>query len=64
MLVSETQHTPVCIVCRQPKTEGIRIWEQFICVSCEREIVQTDVEDAKYPFYIERMKRIWLGRIS
>ncbi|MFC4768512.1 sigma factor G inhibitor Gin [Effusibacillus consociatus] len=62
--MSESSQTRVCIVCREPKSEGIRIWEQFVCVSCEREIVQTDVEDEKYPFYIERMKGIWFDMIS
>jgi hypothetical protein len=54
----------VCIVCKETKPEGIRIWDHFVCVSCEREIVRTDVGDEKYPYYIERMKRIWLDMIS
>jgi hypothetical protein len=54
----------VCIVCKHSKSEGIRIWEQFVCVECERDIVTTEVEDEKYSFYIERMKKIWLDMIS
>lgn len=53
-----------CIVCNSDKTSGIRIFSQFICDECEREIVQTDVEDAKYPLYVDRMKKIWLEMIS
>lgn len=64
IVMTEILQKRICIVCREPKAEGIRIWEQFVCMSCEREIVQTDVEDEKYPFYIERMKRIWLDMIS
>ncbi|GAX88700.1 sigma factor G inhibitor Gin [Effusibacillus lacus] len=60
----DTPETHVCIVCREPKTSGIRIWDQFVCAACEREIVQTDVEDEKYDFYIERLKPIWLDKIS
>lgn len=49
-----------CMVCRAEKEYGIRIFSQFLCTDCEREIVQTDVEDEKYPFYIDRMKQIWM----
>ncbi|WP_018131808.1 sigma factor G inhibitor Gin [Effusibacillus pohliae] len=62
--MSENPQSNVCIVCREQKPQGIRIWGQFVCLSCERDIVQTDVEDEKYPFYIERMKQIWLDMIS
>lgn len=65
VIVMQERHIDnVCIVCKQPKSEGIRIWEQFVCVQCEREIVSTEVEDEKYSFYIERMKKIWLDMIS
>jgi hypothetical protein len=53
-----------CIVCCTTKASGIRIFSQFICDDCEREIVQTDVEDANYPLYVDRMKKIWLDMIS
>ncbi|PWK05163.1 sigma factor G inhibitor Gin [Tumebacillus permanentifrigoris] len=53
-----------CIVCSTHKELGIRIYQQFMCTDCEREIVQTDVQDAKYPFYIDRMKQIWLSATS
>lgn len=63
-IMTETQHSNLCIVCRENKLAGIRIWGQFVCTDCERDIVHTEVEDEKYPFYIERMKRIWLDMIS
>lgn len=53
-----------CIVCTESKASGIRIFSQFICDDCERDIVQTDVQDAKYPLYVDRMKKIWLEMIS
>ena len=53
-----------CVVCGEEKAAGIRIVAQFLCSDCEREIVHTEVEDEKYPYYIERMKRIWLEAIS
>lgn len=48
-----------CIICEQQKQEGIVIISEFICDSCEAEMVRTDVKDAKYPFFIHRMRRIW-----
>ena len=49
-----------CIVCNQAKTDGIVIVDHFICANCEQEIVQTDVKDAKYSFYIHQLKRLWM----
>ncbi|GAA3411864.1 sigma factor G inhibitor Gin [Paenibacillus hodogayensis] len=48
-----------CIICDQPKPEGILICSEFICEECEAEMVKTDVLDAKYPFFIHRMNKIW-----
>jgi hypothetical protein len=53
-----------CIVCREGKEVGIRIFSQFLCAECEREIVHSEVEDEKYPMYVDRMKQIWLEMIS
>jgi hypothetical protein len=49
----------VCMICSKPHLEGLHVGGEFICVDCEREIVQTDVQDAKYPFFIHRMKQLW-----
>jgi hypothetical protein len=47
-----------CIICGHLKTNGIRILSEFICESCETEMVQTDVQDVKYPYFIHQMKQI------
>lgn len=47
-----------CIICNQFKPNGIRILSEFICESCEVEMVHTDVQDAKYPYFIHQMKQI------
>jgi hypothetical protein len=60
--VDEKQTT--CIVCEDPKDRGLHICGQFICEDCERDIVATDVSDARYRYYIECMKKIWLAAIS
>lgn len=52
----------VCIICEQHKKEGIYIVSEFICESCEAEMVHTDVKDDKYHFFIHQMKQIGLQR--
>ncbi|WP_238162459.1 sigma factor G inhibitor Gin [Cohnella sp. AR92] len=47
-----------CIVCGQPKEQGIHIVNEFICLDCETEMVQTKVEDEKYPFFVHRLRQI------
>ncbi|AJY74900.1 sigma factor G inhibitor Gin [Paenibacillus beijingensis] len=51
-----------CIICEQQKPihEGIHIVSEFICGSCEAEMVRTDVKDDKYPFYVHQLKQIWM----
>ena len=49
----------ICIICGSTGKEGIRVISEFICEECEMEIVRTDVQDAKYPYFIHQLKRIW-----
>lgn len=48
-----------CIICEQEKSLGIMICSEFLCEDCETEMVRTDVVDAKYPFFIHQMNKIW-----
>lgn len=56
---NELKETQGCIICGQTKEHGILIISEFICEDCEHEMVQTDVMDAKYPFFIRQMKQIF-----
>jgi len=49
-----------CIVCGQPKEDGITIITQFICSSCESEIVRTEAEDERYPFFVRQLRQLWV----
>jgi hypothetical protein len=53
-----------CIVCGQEKLaeEGLFIVSQFVCLSCEAEMVETDVKDVKYPFFIHQLRKLMLRR--
>lgn len=54
----ETSVLLPCIICNQLKPDGIRILSEFICESCEAEMVHTDVQDVRYPYFIHQMKQI------
>ncbi|GGJ13088.1 MAG: sigma factor G inhibitor Gin [Chloroflexi bacterium] len=51
-----------CIVCGEARTDGITVCGAFICTACEREMVMTDVSDARYAFFVERLRQIWAPR--
>ncbi|MEB3102385.1 sigma factor G inhibitor Gin [Ferviditalea candida] len=55
----DEQRDSTCIICKQEKSDGIKIYFRFICSDCEKEMVQTDVQDTKYLFFIDRMRQIW-----
>lgn len=57
----EVQEAPlhVCMICEQRGREGIHILSQFICLECEREIVNTGVDDDLYDYFVERMRALW-----
>ncbi|MFV9511756.1 sigma factor G inhibitor Gin [Tepidibacillus sp. LV47] len=50
----------VCVMCGQKEKEGIFIQGGFICDNCEKEIVQTEVQDEKYRYFIQQLKQLWL----
>ncbi|WP_425456552.1 sigma factor G inhibitor Gin [Cohnella pontilimi] len=56
----ETLEYKTCIVCGQTKEEGITVVTEFICSSCESEIVQTTTKDEKYPFFIRQLRQLWV----
>ncbi|TFB21061.1 sigma-G inhibitor, Gin [Filobacillus milosensis] len=46
-----------CKICEEWKNEGIYLLISFICSDCEKEILDTDPQDERYQYYIDRMKR-------
>lgn len=49
-----------CSVCerRTVKEKGIHICDIYICESCEREIVLSDVSDPFYKFYLQKLRKL------
>lgn len=48
-----------CIICERERKEGIMIVNAFVCEICESEMVKTEVEDERYPFFVNRMRKLW-----
>lgn len=47
-----------CVVCEEVKNRGIYVYMAFICESCERELVQTDIKDEKYKYFLKQLRSI------
>ncbi|WP_339060714.1 sigma factor G inhibitor Gin [Tepidibacillus marianensis] len=50
----------ICLMCGHKEKDGIFIQGGFICDECEDEMVHTEVQDEKYLFFIQQLKRLWL----
>lgn len=46
-----------CLVCESYKGMGIHVYQSFICLECERAIVQTSTNDPKYQFFIQQLNK-------
>ncbi|WP_078556436.1 sigma factor G inhibitor Gin [Bacillus alkalicellulosilyticus] len=53
-----------CVVCNQSKIDGIHLFDHFICVTCEREMVKTDPTDEYYHYYLEKLRKIRIPKSS
>jgi len=47
-----------CIICDERNTLGIHLYKQFICASCEHNIIHTDAREEKYHYYVNKLKHI------
>ncbi|QMV42202.1 sigma factor G inhibitor Gin [Cohnella cholangitidis] len=54
----EENERKTCIVCGESKEEGITVVTEFICTSCETEMVNTNADDEKYPFFVKQLKQL------
>lgn len=48
-------------MCTEWREQGIAVLDEFICETCEQEIVKTDVKDQKYPYFVKRLKHLWMN---
>ncbi|UKS31334.1 sigma factor G inhibitor Gin [Paenibacillus sp. HWE-109] len=45
------------MICEQQRLGGIHIITAFICDECNNEIVKTNVNDQRYPFFVKQMRK-------
>ncbi|HEX7065185.1 MAG TPA: sigma factor G inhibitor Gin [Bacillales bacterium] len=54
----------MCLICEEKKETGIHICHQFICESCEQELVNTDTGDASYLYYLRKLRNLCAGEYA
>lgn len=47
-----------CIICDTEKTKGIHLYTSFVCTDCEIDMIQTETEDPKYKYFINKLRRV------
>ncbi|WP_176764842.1 sigma factor G inhibitor Gin [Natribacillus halophilus] len=55
-MFSNGSSTENCGVCEQNSEMGFYLLSMWICLSCERKMVELNVEDPSYTWYIERLR--------
>jgi hypothetical protein len=50
-----------CLICGRHEVEGIHICNQLICDSCQKRIVETEVTDWKYKYYMNKLAKLRLN---
>jgi len=48
-----------CMVCGDITEDGVTVLHAFLCDACQRDIVDIEVGDARYEFYVQRMAALW-----
>lgn len=56
--MNEERRKETCSVCEQNQEKGIHICDIYICESCEREIVRSDVSDEFYRYYLQKLRKL------
>ena len=56
------KHT--CIICEKEKENGIFLLQSFVCIECERDIVQTETNSPLYRFYVQQMKKVTKTKVE
>ncbi|MGX1191507.1 hypothetical protein RKD52_000059 [Metabacillus sp. SLBN-84] len=47
-----------CIICDTEKVKGIHLYTSFVCTDCETDMIQTETEDPKYAYYVDKLRRV------
>lgn len=58
----QDQLEETCLICGRQNVEGIHICNQLICDSCQKKMVETDVTNWKYKFYMNKLAKLRIGQ--
>ncbi|WP_462410016.1 sigma factor G inhibitor Gin [Neobacillus sp. Marseille-QA0830] len=47
-----------CVICEIQKPKGIHLYTSFICTDCEKDLIQTNTNDPKYKYFLQKLKKI------
>ena len=48
----------ICVICEEGKEKGIHLYQSFICMECEKDLIVTETNDPKYKYYLQKLKKI------
>ncbi|MCO7176901.1 sigma factor G inhibitor Gin [Sporolactobacillus kofuensis] len=57
-MLNHASKEETCIICGHQKAEGIHICNQLICDDCQKKIIETDVTDWKYKFFMNKLAKL------
>lgn len=57
-LLAHNQIGETCVICEQKKSKGIHLYTSFICIECEKDLIQTEIGNPKYKYYLKQLKKI------
>ena len=58
ILSLQKRHQEICVVCEEKKIIGMHLYTSFICAECEKDLINTETDDPKYKFYLQRLKKV------
>ncbi|SHG70980.1 sigma factor G inhibitor Gin [Ornithinibacillus halophilus] len=47
-----------CGICEDRKEKGIHLYNMFICLDCEHNMIHTEPREEKYQYYLQKLKNI------
>ncbi|AST93956.1 sigma factor G inhibitor Gin [Sutcliffiella cohnii] len=52
-----------CIICEEIKYRGLHLYTEFICLDCEKDMLNTSTDDPKYKYYVQQLRKISLPKM-
>ncbi|MFD0829559.1 sigma factor G inhibitor Gin [Neobacillus sp. M.A.Huq-85] len=57
-IFAQKYHEETCVICDQLKPKGIHLYTSFICMECEKDLINTETSDPKYKYFLKQLKKI------